>query len=116
MSTTPPLSDHTPKDTTAKPTLRWYQFGRGTIWILVALIGAVYIGPHLGDLGINEYGQRWLGSCFKVASAAWGGFRVSRDICRIDPSSTTEPVPFALLHLARALLVGLTILGVCLAV
>lgn len=110
------LSDHTPKDTDRAPTWRWYQFGRGTGWILVALIGALYIGPHLGALGVNEYGQRWLGACFKVASAAWGGYRISRGLLRIDPSSTTDPLTFALLHIARALVVSAVILAVCLAV
>lgn len=115
-STSKPPSDHTPLDTCASPTIAWYQFGRGSFWIIVAIIGALAIGPHLDAWGINEYTQRWLGACFKAASGAWGGYRISRGLLRIDPGSTTESIAFALLHIARAIVVAAVIFAICSAV
>ena len=108
-----PSTDHTPSAESSKPSLRWYQFGRGAGWVLLAIIGALLIGPHLPAFGVNEYTQRWLGACFKAASGAWGGYRISRGMLRIDPGSTTDPVGFALLHIARAIVVAAVIFAIC---
>ncbi|GAA0721423.1 hypothetical protein [Dokdonella soli] len=97
------------------------KFERGLVWLAIGVAGALLYG-HAGELGLNEYTQRWLGACLKVTTGAWGGYRISRDIACIDPSSTqysglpVNPMAFAVLHLARALIIAAAILGVCLAV
>lgn len=106
-------TDHTPESTTKQPSIAWYQWMRGTGWFALAVIGALLIGPHLPALGVNDYTQRWLGACFKAASGAWGGYRISRGMLRIDPGSTTDPIGFALLHIARALVVAAVIFAIC---
>lgn len=99
--------------------LRERALSRGLIWLAAGVLGAVLIG-HAVDFGLNEYAQRWLGACLKVATGAWGGYRISRDIARIDPSKgpglVPQPTAFALLHMARAVIIAAAILGVCLAV
>jgi hypothetical protein len=101
--------------------LRDREFSRGLLWLCVGVVGALLIG-HAADFGLNEYAQRWLGACLKVATGAWGGYRISRDICRIDPSKgvavgfPVDTTTFAMMHLARAIVVTGTILAVCLAV
>jgi hypothetical protein len=99
--------------------LRERAFSRGLIWLAVGIAGALLIG-YLPEFGVNEYAQRWCGACLKVATGAWGGYRISRDIARIDPSASIglapNPQAFALLHLARALIIAAVILAVCLAV
>lgn len=109
----PTPTDHTPDSTTSNPPLVWYQFGRGSLWVLLAIVGALFIGPHLTAFGVNEYTQRWLGACFKAASGAWGGYRISRGLLRIDPGSTSDPIGFALLHIARAIVVAAVIYAIC---
>jgi len=106
-------TDHTPEPIFEHPTMEWYHWLRGTGWIFLAIFGGILIGPHLAELGIPEYTQRWLGACFKAASGAWIGFRISRGTLRIDPGSTTEPVGFALLHVARAIVVAAVIFAIC---
>jgi hypothetical protein len=87
---------------------------RGIGWLLFALLGAFLLARYVG---MTEYWQRWAGACFKVATGGWIGFRISRDICRIDPSVATSDIrAAAMLQLARALIVGCTILALCLAV
>ena len=90
---------------------KWRQYARGLGWLLVALIGALLIDhyPALSD----GYTGRWLGACLKAATGAWGGYRISRDICRIDPSKSETSIERAMQHLARAILVGATIIAVC---
>lgn len=87
---------------------------RGIGWLLVAIIGAWLIGSgFLARVGVNEYTARWLGVCFKAASAIWAGYRVSRDVLKIDPSlAITGSVPFAVLHCARALVICAFVLAV----
>lgn len=88
---------------------------RGIGWLIVALLGAWVIGSgKLQEYGVNEYTARWLGVCFKCASGVWAGYRVSRDVLKIDPGSwySTNLQAFALLHLARAVIVGIIILAV----
>lgn len=95
---------------------------RGTGWLLIAFAGAWIIGSGALDAwGVNEYTQRWLGACLKVGTGAWGGYRISRDVARIDPSMvpgglTDNARGYALMHLARAIIIGSCILAVCLAV
>lgn len=91
--------------------IQWRQYARGLGWLLVALLGALLIDryPLLSD----GYTGRWLGACLKVATGAWGGYRISRDICRIDPSQADTGIERALMHLARALVIGAAIIGVC---
>lgn len=88
---------------------------RGLFWLAVAIAGAVVIG-RLESWGFDSYTARWLGACFKVASGGWGGYRIARGVLGIDPSTCTDATGFALLHLARAILVGAAIIGVCLAI
>lgn len=98
------------------PTWAWRQLHRGTGWLLIAVIGAILIG-HLVDFGVNEYTARWLGALFKVASVVFGGYRISRDVLRIDPSTVQhDAVGYAVLHLARALFIALLAVAVCVAV
>lgn len=95
---------------------------RGTGWLLIAFAGAFVIGSGLlDDWGVNEYTQRWLGACLKVGTGAWGGYRISRDVARIDPSIvpgglTDNARGYAVMHLARAIIIGSCVLAVCLAV
>ena len=95
---------------------------RGAGWLLIAFIGAFVIGSGALDAwGVNEYTQRWLGACLKVGTGAWGGYRISRDVARIDPSMvpgglTENARGYAMMHLARAIIIGSCILAVCLAV
>jgi len=87
---------------------------RGLGWLLFALLGAFILARYVG---MTEYWQRWAGACFKAATGGWIGFRISRDICRIDPSVATDNIiAAAMLQLARAFVVGLAILAICLAV
>lgn len=96
--------------------LRWRNLHRGAGWLLVALIGAALIG-YLPGLGVNEYTARWAGALFKVASVVYGGYRVSRDVLRIDPSFVQHDArAFAVMHLARAALIGALAVAVCVAV
>lgn len=87
---------------------------RGVGWLIIALLGAWAIGSgFLQEHGVNEYTARWLGVCFKAASAVWAGYRISRDVLKIDPSvAFTGSVPFAILHIARAILIGALVLAV----
>lgn len=105
------------ENTMSGPRRNWL---RGLEWLAVAAIGAAIIG-HLDAWGVDGYTARWAGACFKVAAGAWGGYRISRDIARIDPSSTAglgvpDPRAFATLHMARALIIAAAIIGVCVAV
>lgn len=93
--------------------VRWRNFQRGAGWLLVAAIGLWSI-DQLAWTGLSEYSVRKLGALYTVAACVWGGYRVSRDVLRIDPSSLAHtPVAAALLHLARALLIGLFALAAC---
>lgn len=102
------------------PTVEWRQVGRGIGWLLVALLIAVSFGG-LQDLGVNEYTSRWIGGMAKIASVVYGGYRISRDVLRIDPSGTPDrpidnQVAFAILHFARAALIGALAIAICMAV
>lgn len=85
---------------------------RGAGWLAIALLGLWSI-DHLAWTGLSEYSVRKLGGMFTAATAAFGGYRISRDVLRIDPGTTDNPVGYALLQLARALLVGLLAVAVC---
>lgn len=104
-----------PQTAASKPTMAWYQPYRGVTWLLVGVLGAIIVG-HLPGWGVDPYTQRWIGACFKVATGGWGGYRISRDIARLDPTSISEPTASAIQHLARAFIMGMAIIGVCLAV
>lgn len=99
-----------------KLTLGWFKFWRGGSWIVLAIVGALLIGPHLTEWGITDYSQRWFGACLKAATGAWGGFRITRGLLRMDPSKCKTELGFAIMHAGRAILVGLVILAICLAV
>lgn len=106
MKNTIPLPDY----------LTWRQLGRGTGWLLVALIGAILVG-HLEELGVNAYTARWAGGTFKIASVVYGGYRISRDVLRIDPSmAQANLTAYAILHFARAALIGALAIAICVAV
>ena len=87
---------------------------RGVGWLVVAIAGAWLIGSgKLTEYGMNEYTARWLGVLFKAGSGTWVGYRISRDVLKIDPSvAISGSVPFALMHIARALIIGLMIFAV----
>jgi hypothetical protein len=90
------------------------RLARGIGWLLFALAGAFFLARYVG---MTEYWQRWAGACFKLMTGGWFGFRISRDICRIEPSVATSDIhAAALLQLARALVVAAAILALCLAV
>lgn len=109
--------DATPGPDRSDPlTVNWLKFWRGSAWLAVAIIGALFIAPHLDDWGVSTYQQRWFGACLKVATGAWGGFRITRGVLRMDPSKCSTELGFAIMHAGRAVLVGLVILAVCLAV
>ena len=91
------------------------RWGRGLGWLGVGIIGALLIG-YLEPLGVPAYTARWLGSLFKAATAAWGAYRISKDICSIDPSMAENPIERGMLHMARAFIVGGTIIAVLMAV
>lgn len=90
------------------------RFGRALGWLFLAVLGAYAVG-HMTQWGVDEYTARWAGACFKAASGAFGGYRVAKT-CRIDPSMGADGTERALLHLARAIIVGAVILAICLAV
>jgi hypothetical protein len=94
--------------------LKWRQYQRAAGWLLVALLGALMIDhyPALSD----GYTGRWLGACLKAATGAWGGYRISRDICRIDPSNGVTGLDISLLHLARAIIVVGTVIAICVSI
>lgn len=86
---------------------------RGVGWLLIAAIGFWSL-DHLAWTGLSEYSVRKLGALFTIAACVFGGYRVSRDVLRIDPGiSANTPVAAAILHLARAILIGLFALGAC---
>lgn len=89
---------------------------RGIGWLAVAVAGAWFIGSGgFAAMGMNEYVARWIGVCFKVGTGAWGGYRISRDVLKIDPSAVAisgNAQAYALMHLARAVIVGIIILSV----
>lgn len=91
------------------------RWGRGLGWLAIGIIGALLIG-YLEPWGVPAYTARWLGSLFKAATAAWGAYRISKGICSIDPSMAETPQERGLLHLARAFIVGATIVAVLMAV
>lgn len=96
--------------------LSWFKFWRGSAWVAVAVIGALLVGPHLGEWGVNAYSQRWFGACLKAATGAWGGYRITRGLLRMDPGNCKTELGFAIMHAGRAVLVGLVILAICIAV
>lgn len=93
----------------------WRRYHRGIIWLVVACVGLWALGS-IGDLlGLSGYVLRRLGALLTVAATVWGGYRVSRDVLRIDPSAALETedwTAYALLHLARAVFIGLLALAV----
>ena len=91
------------------------RWGRGLGWLSVGVVGAICIGK-LESWGVDAYTARWGGSLFKVATAGWAGYRISKDILSIDPSMGRSDIERAILHLARAFVVGATIIAVCMAV
>lgn len=92
-----------------------HRWGRGLLWLAIAFLGAAIVG-RLADWGVDDYTARWAGACFKAAAGAWGGYRISKGVCRIDPSTGRDGLEAGLLHLSRAFIVSACILAVCLAV
>lgn len=88
------------------------NFTRGLGWLAIALIGLWSI-DHLAWTDLSEYSVRKLGGMFTAAAAAFGGYRISRDVLRIDPGLADNPTSYGLLQLARALLIGLLAVAVC---
>lgn len=111
---------------------------RGTGWLLIALLGAVLVQHGDEWFGMTPYIQTWIGAISKAAATVIIAFRISRDVLKIDPSfalnlfltndtkptsvpewsdfreTKTDPslIAFALLHLAR----GIVIVGFVIAV
>lgn len=90
------------------------KYARGLGWLLVALLGALLLDTH--PAVVDTFVGRWFGACLKVATGGFGGYRFSRDICRIDPSEALPGVERGLLHLARAILIGACVIGVCVSI
>lgn len=95
--------------------ISWRNFHRGWLWLVLAIL-TFWAIDHLTWAGFSGYTIRKLGSLATAAACIWGGYRVTRDVLKIDPSQHEDaPIAYAILHLSRALLVaGLTI-AVCLA-
>lgn len=88
------------------------RYFRGLLWLTVALVGAY----ALWSTGSYAYVERWAGALFKAATGVWGGYRVSKGVCRIDPSLGTDGYERGMLHLARAIIVTGMVLAICLAI
>lgn len=87
---------------------------RGIGWLIIAIVGAIFITKYSGELDMPAYVTRWIGNLLKIASVIFGSYRVSRDVFKIDPSMVAStPMAFATLHLARVLLCGFFALAVC---
>jgi hypothetical protein len=96
--------------------IAWRRYHRGLVWLAVAALGLWSI-DHLGWTGLSTYSLRKLGALFTVAASVWGSYRISRDVLRIDPSAADgSPVAQAILQLARAVLVGIIAVAVCVSV
>lgn len=89
-----------------------HRYFRGLLWLSVAVIGAVVLWQY----GAQAYVERWGGALAKAATGVWGGYRVSKGVCRIDPSLGADGMERGLLHLARAIIVTGVTLAICLSV
>lgn len=95
--------------------LGWRNFQRGVGWLVIAAVG-LWSMDHLAWTGLSEYSIRKLGALFAIAGSVFGSYRISRDVLRIDPSSTNDPIASALLSLARAIVVTGIAVAVCVSV
>lgn len=93
----------------------WRRYHRGLLWLFVAAAGLWSI-DHLDWAGLSPYSIRRLGALWTIAAVVWGAYRISRDVCRIDPSKASTPGEAGMQHLARAILVGLLAVAACVAV
>lgn len=100
------------------PQGRWWREGvrphlRTSGWLFPAMLVALVIGLHYGG---TQYLASWAGACGKVATGAWGGYWISRNVVRADPSARATPEERNGDKLARAIVVAAAIIGVCFAV
>ncbi|HET6631500.1 MAG TPA: hypothetical protein VFG73_02175 [Rhodanobacteraceae bacterium] len=96
--------------------IAWRNFHRGILWLLAAALvlwGFDNLGPWLG---LSQYSVRKLGALATIAASVWGGYRVSRDVCKIDPSGAGTPTAAAIQHLARAVLLAGFAFAACVSV
>lgn len=95
--------------------VQWRRFHRGALWLLVAVLGFWSI-DHLDWTGLSAYSIRRLGALLTIAATVWGGYRVTRDVLRIDPSRLVDERARATAHLARAVVIGLFAVAACVSV
>lgn len=100
------------------PRRQWWNDGvrphlRTSGWLFPAMLVALVIGLHYGG---TQYLASWAGACGKVATGAWGGYWISRNVVRADPSARATPEERNADKMARAIVVAAAIVGVCLAV
>jgi hypothetical protein len=86
---------------------------RASGWLLLAMLGALLLGMLFGG---TQYLAAWAGACSKAASGAFGGYWVSRNVAKTDPSARETPVERAADKFTLAVIVAACIIGVCLAV
>lgn len=111
---------------------KWYG---AIVWFIVSVIGALLISWMLGA---THYVENWLGSMFKLTSAAWLAHWIARDLLG-SPDETPALIPvqsLAQIHgaddtelmqgellstpshnltLARAIVIAAAMVAVCLA-
>ncbi|GEM_PF-5240355 len=86
---------------------------RASGWLALAVIGALLVGLLFGGV---QYLVAWAGACAKVASGAWGGYWISRNVARTDPSERATALERSVDKLTLGVIVAATIIGVSLAV
>lgn len=90
----------------------WRRYYRGVIWLAVAVVGFWGI-EHMHTFGLTEYTTRRFGALMTAAASVWGGYRISRDVLRLDPSAFTDERARSIAALGRALFIGLLTVAIC---
>lgn len=90
---------------------RW----RGALWALLSIILGVFAyWLAKQPVGIDgAYHVEWIGRCARISSGAFGGYWVSRDLLRIDPSANPHPIGASIERLARAVVVAGLAIAAC---
>ena len=86
---------------------------RASVWLLLAMLGGCLLWFAFGGV---QYLGAWIGALAKAASGAWGGYWISRNVVRADPSARDTESERNADKLARAIVVAATVLAVCIAV
>jgi hypothetical protein len=89
---------------------RWYG---ALLWLVLSVAGAFFIGKFIGA---TNYLENWLGTMFKLTSAAWLAHWIFRDLFGSAKEAAGAPDQYMSARvIARALFIGLAMVAVCLA-